>query len=625
MTHNRLPISGCEASALRRFAIIIAAVLVSGVQSAQLALAGEPSIEAAITSRNCQLNEVIIIQITIRNPTQATMPTAPTGDDYEVQYSGGAPSKSTTASFINGRVSQEVAYVYTYELTPLKTGKIRIGEFTWKDGRQTFTTDPFDIYVKDTGNRDPLFFARVISRRKTAYVGEPLQLALEIWVKKYSQSGIGELDPNNMFRRLDGGASDFGIFSEATSAPPKYRESELPTNMRDPQSPQRRRARTGNTGTFDYLVFIWEITHVPHTPGKLDFGDIVLGCNYPVRLRQPMFFRLEDAVSPRRLRTRPELPDIEIKPVPLAGRPDDYNGAIGTFKLITQAAPTAVPVGDPITLTLNLESDDAPLEGLSAPKLSALPVLTRDFEVSSESLAGEVQGTTKVFAQTIRPLREDVREVPPIPFSYFDPVSGQYQTAWSDPIPLRISPADRVAIAAADEHDSNSTSMAPLVETTDGLQANHADIDALIADQSVTIGAGSYALLGGLPAVYLVAAVATRYKRKQQNNAGARRRSRALRDAKSRLGDARTAGDLLAALLGYVADRFDAPSGSITRQEAVNMATAHGASTDVASKLDSLLALLEAAQYAGATGLNLNDATQEARSLLAKIDSEVNR
>lgn len=583
------------------------------------AFAGEKSIEATPTTTSCSMDEVILIQVRIKNPTQASMPVAPADDAFTIRYSGGSPSTMQSTQIINGRMSQEVSYTYSFELIPLRPGTHKVGPFTWKDGPQTFRTSPFVIRVAKSKSRNKELFARIISDRDAVYVGEPVQLAIEVWVRKYRQADLGELDPNGTFARIDGGSSDFGVFADAAHSLPKYREDSLED---DAPPALRTRRRLSKSGEKEYLVFIWETTYTPEKPGKLDFGDIVIACNYPVRLRRS-FFRVEDVRQPRRLRTRPEVPDIDVKSVPLQGRPASYNGAIGTFDLSTRAAPTSVPVGDPITLTLNLRSNDAPLAGLGAPQLNAVEDITKDFEISNESLAGEVRGNSKIFSQTIRPLREDVKEIPAIPFSYFDPATGKYETAWSDPIPLRVRPAERVVIANPDDNEPNPSGMAPLVETTDGLQANHADIDRLLANQTVRIGMGTYVFLGAMPTLFLLGAVATRRARHLEKNAGARRRSRALRDAKSQLSASANAGEILGAVLGYVANRFDMPAGSLTRREAADLLASNGASQIATQQLDELLAALEAAQYAGATGVDSTKSRSQALELLTRIDGEV--
>ncbi|NIP98723.1 MAG: protein BatD, partial [Akkermansiaceae bacterium] len=72
-----------------------------------------------------------------------------------------------------------------------------------------------------------------------------------------------------------------------------------------------------------------------------------------------------------------------------------------------------VNVGDPITLNIAL-SGPAFLEPVDLPPLDRQESLTRDFKVPTEIEEGSVDGNFKVFTQTVRALRDDVKAVPPI-------------------------------------------------------------------------------------------------------------------------------------------------------------------------------------------------------------------
>ena len=88
------------------------------------------------------------------------------------------------------------------------------------------------------------------------------------------------------------------------------------------------------------------------------------------------------------------------------------------------AKPTDVKAGDPINLLLGI-AGTGPMDLVQAPPLAELPALTRDFKVPNEPLAGYVEGDRKVFSTTIRPRKDGITEIPPIPFTYFDPESRQ--------------------------------------------------------------------------------------------------------------------------------------------------------------------------------------------------------
>ena len=261
-----------------------------------------------------------------------------------------------------------------------------------------------------------------------------------------------------------------------------------------------------------------------------------------------------------------------------------------------------------------------------APPLSAVKDITDDFEVSTDSLAGEVQGDTKIFSQTIRPLRESVQEIPAIPFGFFNPRTESYETAWTDPIPLRVRPAERVAVGPVGDNTEPQTgepAQAEPITVLDGLQANHADIDAMLANHGVRIGVATYTVLGGLPALYAAGAVVLRRRRRLRDDARLRRRTQAQAGAKKRLEAAESSGrveDVLAALLTYIADRSNEPVGGLTRREAGDRLERHGVDAALRRDVDDLLAMVEQSAYGGQAGVNVKDAAAQARSLIARLE-----
>ncbi len=129
------------------------------------------------------------------------------------------------------------------------------------------------------------------------------------------------------------------------------------------------------------------------------------------------------------------------------GRPADYRGAVGRYRIVTQATPTTVDAGDPITLNIGI-AGTGPMELVQAPPLSELSSLTADFKVADQSLAGFVRDDTKVFSTTIRPRREGITEIPPIRFSFFDPDTQSYQTVISEPIAITVNKSESLALDA---------------------------------------------------------------------------------------------------------------------------------------------------------------------------------
>ncbi len=580
---------------------------IAGLVAALASVASAQDMHAKISSLECYEDEALIVHVEIENPRQASAPTPEATDDFTIRLVPGIanPAHQSVTTFINGRHSAREMYTYYFELLPTRTGQLTVPAFTRFDSGKAHSTRPINVTVRPrTGAR--LVFAKVLAERTSVFVGEPVQLKLEIWVRKFSQPRIGTLDANSTWVMGINGASQLGLFAQL-AANPTFREETVT---------EADNSRNG------YIVYTLETTARPEKPGEMSFDDIVIAWNYPVELARALLRRYEHVQQPRNLRISPEAPRLTVKAVPTENRPPDYNGAIGQFSMRAAARPTSVPVGDPITLTLTV-SGDVPLDQLSAPRLSQVKSLISDFSISDDSLAGEVRGDRKHFTLTIRALREDVKQIPPIPFSYFNPRNEKFETVHSQAIPLDVLPPKRVALLPLPNDVHGEGERRTLSETTDGLLANVADTDQLMADHRGGFGVASKVFLGAMPCFYLVAWLVTRRQDRLRADGGLRRRVFAYNRARRAL---KTSGGsdglerVYAALTGYVADRCNVPAAGLTRQDAVRLLEARGVPAETRTRLDQLLEQIEYSRYAGGTRVVSSDVEDSAMALLRDLE-----
>ncbi|MEJ2689718.1 MAG: BatD family protein, partial [Deltaproteobacteria bacterium] len=166
-----------------------------------------------------------------------------------------------------------------------------------------------------------------------------------------------------------------------------------------------------------------------------------------------------------------------IKDLPTAGRPPSFTGLVGVYSIATQASPTDVNVGDPITLTI-LVTGPPYLDNVELPPLQQLSALQADFKIPAEMAEGQVQGKSKVFTQTIRAKRADVNRIPPVEISYFNTETGNYETARSEPIPLNVKQT-RIITARDAEGGTMPVTGSELNAQKKGIAQNYEDSDAL--------------------------------------------------------------------------------------------------------------------------------------------------
>jgi|CXWL01.1.fsa_nt_gi hypothetical protein len=566
------------------------------------------SVIADISSKEAVVDETLTVQVQVVNPTTASAPQPPQTPDFDIQMDSNPPLMSSSMQQdFSGVVTSRVTYTYRFYVRPRREGVLILPAFERKEGDQVYRSAPIRVRVgRPEQTEDVLCLVK--SNYATAYVGQSVDLTMEIWIRKFHQRDIGTLQPESLWGLKDLRASSFGVFSTADLNRPGLRQSQ-------------RRDLDGNVQ--DYYVYILETTTFPSEPGKIDFSDIRITINYPVELGQTMLsLRM---IRKRTITAQAKGEPVEIKPLPSDGRPPDFSGAIGDYRITATAKPTDVPVGDPITLTYSIHGD-GPLERLRPPRLDRVKSLTADFEISGESLGGEVESGRKVFTQTIRALREDVTRIPPIPFSYFDPTAGKYQVAYSSAIPLKVRPTQRVVLSDGSPLPfSQQSVLAPLSESTEGLFPNVSDPRLVLADQAASIGLGTMAIVILLPSIYVVAWFVQRRSFRLRNNVGLRRSSRALATAVRNLRAADSPGRVRSALIGYVADRCNVPAGGLTRAEVSALLGGRGAAPELVSRVDQLLDTLEQAEYGGGQLAVTPQLIEQTQAALSELERHVTR
>jgi hypothetical protein len=319
---------------------------------------------------------------------------------------------------------------------------------------------------------------------------------------------------------------------------------------------------------------------------------------------------------------------VKVLPIPSEGRPPYYCGAVGPHEISISASPLEARVGDPITLNITV-TGKGKLEALQAPPLGLLPEVTRSFQVSDDQLPGVVEGSRKKFTQSIRALTDEVTEFPRVPFAYFDTDRGEFVTVYSEAVPIRIEPAERMSAAQIVEAgDGPPRAVKSLTHLERGIEANYVDPTALLATQGFQMTRASAAVLAACPALFLACVLVQRGRRRLvSDTALARRRSarktaaRRIRSAAAATSPKEAAAQFSAALLGYVADRLNRPPAGMTRAEAVSAFRQAGTDSNSVRELETILQECELAQFGGGTADGVQAMAERVRRCVTSMES----
>ena len=162
--------------------------------------------------------------------------------------------------------------------------------------------------------------------------------------------------------------------------------------------------------------------------------------------RMPGFFQ---SFTAKTLRSNPL--EIEVKPLPEAGKPLNFRGAVGAFELAVKASPLSVSVGDPISLDFEvsgpgnyetLQSPALPTDQASRWRTYEARKIVDPTEISDGATSGRA-----TFTQIVMPQAE-VTEIPAFELPFFNPTTGAYEIRKTNPIPITVTPDTRVPSAA---------------------------------------------------------------------------------------------------------------------------------------------------------------------------------
>jgi hypothetical protein len=145
---------------------------------------------------------------------------------------------------------------------------------------------------------------------------------------------------------------------------------------------------------------------------------------------------------------------IQVLPLPKDNVPASFNGAVGSYALTMTAGPTNVAAGDPITVKVQV-SGRGSIDSLTLPEQPAwhdfktYPPTTKVDLTDKLGLQG-----TKTFEQVVVPQNADIKALPPVSFSFFDPDQKAYRTVSQPGVALTVSPGGSTPapLVAASNH-----------------------------------------------------------------------------------------------------------------------------------------------------------------------------
>jgi hypothetical protein len=403
--------------------------LITGLAAACLCLAAPAARAATFTASldrdTVTLGESVTLSLAFTGTSSQSELALPAIPNLQIQYVG----PSSQFSMVNGQITSSVTH--NYSVTPRQAGDFTIPGFTVNLDGEKLTSQPLTLKVLKPGapssdainSGSQLAFLKLLLPKTEVYVGETVTAELDLYL-------------NSKVRNV-------GQFQLTTFPSDGFNVGKMVEG-------QRRQTQVGNT-VYTVIPLLFPFHAIK--AGSFSVGPVTASVVVAVpsgnRRRDPFYDPFEmlgggNEQKQLTLATDPE--SVQSLLLPRENVPADFNGAVGSYSMTLNAGPTTLTVGDPITVKIQISGRGA-LDSLTLPDqpgwrdFKTYPPTTKVDTTDALGLQG-----TKTFEQIIVPQNADIKQLPPVSFSYFNPDQKSYRTLSQPAVPLVVRPANAAAL-----------------------------------------------------------------------------------------------------------------------------------------------------------------------------------
>ncbi|HXT41553.1 MAG TPA: BatD family protein [Candidatus Angelobacter sp.] len=502
----------------------------------------------------------------------AEVPTIPAVSGLSVTGNG----QSSQFNFVNGRSSSVVSY--NYLVRAAQPGQYTIPAISASVDGKTVTSQPLKLNVLKNGEATPESavigknaFLKLVVPKNEAYLGEVLPLEIRLYARQ-----------GNLKQQPQLAQEGFTVG--------KMIQQQLTKTL---------------IGNQYFSLLVYKTFVIPAKAGRLTLGPATLVLAVPHPNTRVDFFGQPVDWMDVNLATDPV--NIDVHPLPTNNVPADFNGAVGAYSLATSISTNTVTVGDPITVTVQI-TGRGPIDSLTLSSLNNW----RDFRVYPPSTKVETTDEfglegVKSFEQAVIPENAEVKELPPITFSFFDPDRKSYRTVSHPATPVIIRPGNAApaqpTVLATTPLDRDEPKPATDIVHIKPRIGALAQIRPALIQQSWFISLQTVPLLAWLAVLV--------WRRREENLAGnprLRRKRQVAQTVREGLTDLRRLADatrteefyatVFRLLQEQLGERLDRPASAITESVIEEQLRPQGADAETLATLQELFQACNQARYA---------------------------
>jgi hypothetical protein len=553
----------------------------------------EVSVSLRLNRSDAALVDSIRMTVSITGSRDSDEPQIAGIENFLVQKGG----RSSQMQIINGRVSSNLDF--TYYIQPKRIGVFDIGPAKVNVNGKIYQSNSEKLTVKNSvdqkgGANDPLFLTATLSKA-SVFPEEQILYTLRLYyIPQVSNASLAMPETD-------------GIVFKQLSKPVEY-------------------STTYNSKTYQVLEIKYSLT--PSKPGQLNIN--------PAKMSMAVhgthdndnedFFSRDDFFADFRGKSITLASNaliLNVLPVPDFGKPADYTGLVGSYRISAKLEPARLKAGESATLTVTLQGSGnfnrAP--ELKIPDIENLKLYSDEPKLDTRQTDKGLEGE-KIMKWALVPVKEGQYRIPQLSISYFDSIGRYYNIIRTMPFVLIADPGTGEIAQSPFIKSGNVKAGGEIEELGKDILPIHKSVKELSDISSNKIGILSWLFLFFPISVYSLVLAYNKIVRMTPRKEAQLKAFRASSVFYKQCKDKDISADILSKFLkDYINDRFSTDMGVLTPSEAAKLLKEKGCSDETLKQMEWVLKKIETLIFTG-KGEEPCDLAEEATLIVKSIDKE---
>ena len=531
---------------------------------------------------------------------------APNFDGFRVV---GGPNQSVSNMWVNGE--RTFSKVYSYYLTPIKKGKLSIGQATIEINNKIYKTIPVKVTVSGSASitknpDDPSYV-----------VNENLHLVAEVSkVNPYLNEGFSVV--YKLFFSPQINVTNVGEIDS-----PKYSDF-WSHNIKIPRLQIERGTYKGES----YNFVIWKkIVLYPQKTGELNILPLTLDVSVDVPTNKRDFFgnRIYSQLPKTVTAGKKTINVLELP----SNQPENFSGAVGNFDIELSTNKTELNASESVQAKIKI-SGTGNLKLFSIPDLTVPSSIEKYEPEYADNVKTNIKGMYGSISNTytLVPQFKGKFPISPIEFVYFDPLKKTYKSIKSSQTIIDV-------IEGPNSFTSNNNDI-PLNNNFNNISSSRTQFKFINTNPNlvsiepyVFIYSNYFYILLFLPVIFFIGLFL--FNKKSKNNKSDLISQRANKLAKKYLSEAKINLKkkdvfyvaLERALHNFLKSKFSIESSDYTKVKIRNLLKEKNVNTNTVNLFLSLIENCEYARYTPSSDVAISRDYENAVTVVSEIDKQI--